>query len=102
MASLVACLTASTTNGHTTGLNPLSKEFLVAFCKRKVAIIMASSAMTHMAGSLHFFMDCRGVLALLLNLDWGELGMLSRREESGECLHRGSHSTIQHVTQGKR
>ena len=81
-------------DGHTASLNPLSKEFLAAFCKSKAAIIMASSATTHLAGSLHFFMDGRGVLAFLLNLEWGELGMLSQREELGGCLHGGSHSIM--------
>jgi len=40
---------------QTTGLKPLSEEFLVAFCKSSIVIMAASSAATHWALSWCFF-----------------------------------------------
>jgi len=54
-ASVVASPTASTTKVQTTGLKPLSEEFLVAFCKSSIVIMAASSAATHWALSWCFF-----------------------------------------------
>src|SRR5882724_2141830 len=54
----------------------------MAFCKRSVTMIAASSAMTHLALSLCFFWDRRGGLAFFLTFNYmGELGMLLQREE---------------------
>jgi len=88
----------STTTAQTAGLKPLSEALPVAFCKRRVVTIMASSATTHLAGSLHFFMDGGGWAFFLTVKILNVLGMLLHRVDWSKSRRQWSQHDITHDT----